>query len=1272
MSLSGSSRLEKSIEDFKLSLKPEDYHTLKNYLDPSAEDVTTFVKDLDERLQEKQKRRAIQSPQFTAFLRSMQQFSSIVDTCIQSNPEIAALIWGGIKFVLLAFSNYTKYLEEIANMCEKMGCLCPQFKRFSNLFPSHRELQDAICGFYAIVVDFFREALLFLYSSVLKQFAIAAFRPFEEKFGNILKALDLARETIDKEITLSSEQELHVDRVKNAQLRLDVRDLCHFTRANYQYYHDGRVQISEEARRSKKERVLRNISRYPYYSDFTNNLHKRIENSGQWIYKTFEYKSWFNSTKSSGLWYYAIPGFGKSVLTAGVIDSLLELSRSSRVKRQYVAYFFCTYTTASSLLANTILLSLLHQLFYYSQDLPKSLVEDLEARFEDKVSASRVALTDIQRFLTQIIEKNQSTNYIVVDGLDECNDKERGTILRTLRKILEDVPQGVKILISSRGSQDIVLALQTFQQLDLRYSNQEDIEAFISKALHDKELEGQLPKLTPELRVKVTSFLVENARGLFIWVDLQIEEICKEARPEDIEAVLPILPRDLDELYDRIVSRIVRLRRSKVAREIFKWVAYAIRPLTLEELKEAASLGDKQLSSWADLHKLADVDESKWLQNCENLVVVNRVDRTVQFAHSTVRDFLKSGKSSESLFSIKGLTHGHLAEACVQYYKFPEIIGAGSQQRGTAVSKRALDSLIMVASNPCNYSPENNSSWAGWMTQKFYELTPRLIGPPLYAPTSTALVRTGDSTIISSRNATFKYILRAYPLLEYATSSWLLHFLEYSQQREAEMDPLRPDEICGISTLALQRFQSIRFPWQTHFRPDSVTFEEGLFELLDWILENGLDGIFEFLRRCKLPASRIVGIDEHAFLKYWLPIDYMSGSPSETRFEKLCYKKDLDAVGMWGSVLEAVEYDVDEPAFPRFPGGRLSKEPTYLLTHLQYACERSDHILFDTLMRILKQLFKAVDKRDRQFTLTSSVQKTFRFLPCKYLDHTSYRNMVRKSIEQNSVKILEALHTDEFYDFVSQVPQRDKFEFLYLATEIGKSECFMVLIPHHRFGLTASNDNGYSILQRAAIIGDVDIVNVCVRQSSDLSSRTTKNMSSPFQLAAIHDHLPVIKAMIPFLHPTKANVDMVAPRGSDTALTYAIKNKNVEMARVLLEAGAEIGMKKTTTKPLPESQGYDMEIPWDANYPMLQFSATPSVEILDVFLLDWKIDFLESLLVHEGPTDALIRQSKRLELLDNPARVVISKIALEVEALALETGSRIWIDFAKKISSSLD
>ncbi|EGX52000.1 hypothetical protein AOL_s00043g734 [Orbilia oligospora ATCC 24927] len=1368
MSISGLDRLEKSIENFKLSLKPEDHHTLKNYPDPSAEDVADFVKNLDAKLQQKQKRRkTLQSSSFTTFIRAMQQFSGIIDTCVQSNPEIAALVWGGMKFVLLAFSNYTKYLEEIVDMCDQMGRLCPQFDRFSKLFPKHKELQSAICDFYAIVVDFFREALLFLYSSVLKQLAVATFRPFEEKFSDIFKSLDLAKNTIDREITLSSEQELQVDRVNNAQLRTDVRDLCYFTRVNYQYYHDGQVQLNEEAQRSKRERILQNISRYSYYTELTNNLQKRIEGSGLWIYKTPEYESWANSPKSCGLWYHGIPGFGKSVLTSGVIDTLLELSRSSRPKQYRVAYFFCTFTTASSLLAYTILSSLLHQLFYYSHDLPRGLAEDLEARFEDRIRASQVVLADIQNFITEITKNNRAINYIVVDGLDECNDKERGMVLRALKKLLQDSPKAVRVLISSRGSQDIARALvskpnastkddqkfQGFGQLSLGTSNQEDVEAFISQTLLNKELEGQLPELPSYLFTEVKLFLSKNAKGLFIWVNLLIEEICNESKAEDIEMALSKLPKDLDGLYNRVIDRIMQHRRPEVAQEIFKWIAYAIRPLTLEELKEATCLKNTQIRTWAELSKLAEVDEMKWLQNCENLVIVNKAYRTVQFAHSTIKQFLESRLCCrEKSFLMDRYTNHQLAEACVRYYKLPEISDPSAQYQQTPVSKKALNSLAMIAN--VNNSAQGSTFWASttdWMTRKLYQSTSLLTNP---APASTALVKTGNSNILISQRKNFKGILRAYPFLEYATSCWVFHYIEYGRgelardiqepsekPREVVLTPggtwfhtlddtnllrgkisllwgsvpaLRPstvedtlshpgnhtpnsartesniafpmfprtrlwlslgleekksfiamnipqEEAQRICNLILQRFPSIRFPWQNYFTPESLTFEEGLFDLLDWALGNGVGSIFELIwvGCCidhKVYSTPISHLKTELLLKYWLPAYDDSDNLSISRFEKLCAEKDADTAGMWASVFGAIVHDASKGGalISGNPGGRLSTEPTFIFERLQSACGEANTLLFHRLIEILSYLPKTFESG--------------RFQPSKYLGQINYQKIVGKTIEAYAHGILKALHQEEYQIFIRQVSPEDQFRLLELATELGCSECFEELISHYRFGLTVStlSKSGQTILQRATELRDKDIVSMCLERSTDLLSRSRTNRFYPLQIAAMNNDLDIIKVMAPFIRGGggRVIVDMTAPHTSDTALTYAIKNLNTEIVRVLLNAGASWDMMPERPPSPAELQLYEEDglIEPGKNYPMLQFATTPSEEILDLFLERDKAGFFECLRTHKVATEKLIRLAERSirRSSGGAAQVVLEKIAKALERfLELESGAEL-------------
>ena len=46
-------------------------------------------------------RRQCMGPRLITFLESVQQFSSIIDTFVSSHPDIAALVWGGLKLTLL-------------------------------------------------------------------------------------------------------------------------------------------------------------------------------------------------------------------------------------------------------------------------------------------------------------------------------------------------------------------------------------------------------------------------------------------------------------------------------------------------------------------------------------------------------------------------------------------------------------------------------------------------------------------------------------------------------------------------------------------------------------------------------------------------------------------------------------------------------------------------------------------------------------------------------------------------------------------------------------------------------------------------------------------------------------------------------------------------------------------------------------------------------------------------------------------------------------------
>jgi hypothetical protein len=93
-------KLEAAVDDFRGILNDEQRRKLASIGSVrDAESVMIFTAQLD-RENQLRKGRGVASRLHT-ILERVQAFTTVVDTYIQSNPEIAALVWGSLKFTLL-------------------------------------------------------------------------------------------------------------------------------------------------------------------------------------------------------------------------------------------------------------------------------------------------------------------------------------------------------------------------------------------------------------------------------------------------------------------------------------------------------------------------------------------------------------------------------------------------------------------------------------------------------------------------------------------------------------------------------------------------------------------------------------------------------------------------------------------------------------------------------------------------------------------------------------------------------------------------------------------------------------------------------------------------------------------------------------------------------------------------------------------------------------------------------------------------------------------
>lgn len=108
----------------------------------------------------------------------------------------------------------------------------------------------------------------------------------------------------------------------------------------------------------------------------------------------------------------------------------------------------------------------------------------------------------------------------------------------------------------------------------------------------------------------------------------------------DLRRTLNALPGRLNETYDALWARISGQPEKRLARakQIMAWVAFAARPLTVEELQSAVAIepGDERV----ERDSLPDTQQ--FLTSCAGIVLIDLGTATVRFAHYTFQTYFMS------------------------------------------------------------------------------------------------------------------------------------------------------------------------------------------------------------------------------------------------------------------------------------------------------------------------------------------------------------------------------------------------------------------------------------------------------------------------------------------------------------------------------------------------------------------------------------------------------------------------------------------------------
>lgn len=220
-----------------------------------------------------------------------------------------------------------------------------------------------------------------------------------------------------------------------------------------------------------------------------------------------------------------------------MVDYFQRTLPSGDLSHKHVAYFYCLHYDKETLDTVVILSSILKQLAASFPDFPDMIT----GRFQnDKRSGGLggLSLTTIKEFLTAIIRQACLPLFILIDGIDECNEETRVNLLGFLMPLTLESDSGpsniVKICLFSRPYHDIREHLASKLDLDPDSDSDSNLKKLLEIPIQKEDtvddmrtfLKGKITlntsldkflKKNEDLRDQVIRDLVTKADGMFVF-----------------------------------------------------------------------------------------------------------------------------------------------------------------------------------------------------------------------------------------------------------------------------------------------------------------------------------------------------------------------------------------------------------------------------------------------------------------------------------------------------------------------------------------------------------------------------------------------------------------------------------------------------------------------------------------------------------------------------------------------------------------------------------
>nr|RBQ91713.1 hypothetical protein FVER53263_09916 [Fusarium verticillioides] len=372
----------------------------------------------------------------------------------------------------------------------------------------------------------------------------------------------------------------------------------------------------------KRREVLSTFSKANPRLEFDNNKELRYPMTALWLTEGREFAEWVSNDEAR-IWCSGIPGAGKSVIAAAVIDVCLQRLLNS---------------------PNTAHESAYEVLEAYHEELhpPDQLPGQLKVR----------RLIKVLHEMCEIFDRV----YLIVDGLDECGDNTREAVDSLSKVSLQAAKKNINMALLSRDELLIREKIeQHFHWIEIE-AHTEDVQLYVASEVDRLIREKDLRLKDFSLKDEIITELVKGAKGMFRWVACQLDHLCKLPTDGARRKALNRLPPTLPATYERILLAIDQLPSKKIVRNLL--LLMMIKDVEFDSLALCEAVSIEENSDRLEEDEI--IDEEEILRWCGSLIRLlpqsKGTGKKFQFAHYTVQEFLESDCSDYPILKSYGIS----------------------------------------------------------------------------------------------------------------------------------------------------------------------------------------------------------------------------------------------------------------------------------------------------------------------------------------------------------------------------------------------------------------------------------------------------------------------------------------------------------------------------------------------------------------------------------------------------------------------------------------